>query len=278
MPTPARSLHPLSAVPPTRQYLRAMWARRDFAVALPVEQLRTSHQTTLLGNVWHLGNPLLSVVVYYVVFGVLLNTSRGTDNFVLFLMVGVFSFGLTSRTVLAGAKSISDNSGLMRAIRFPRALLPISVLISNVLTFAFELSILAGVALVTGEGVSQRWLALPLVLLVHSALNLGGAFVAARLNDSFRDVQQIIPFLFRLGMYASGVMFDIQRYAADGPSWVRTFIHWNPLVQVVQVYRWLFLGTPLDVGAVVRYVAIAGLLLVVGFRFFRSAELRYGRA
>ena len=138
--------------------------------------MRSAHQDTLLGNVWHLANPMLSVAVYYLVFGVMLDVSRGIDNYVLWLMIGVFTFNLTSRCVLGGATAISNNQGLMRAIRFPRALLPVSVIVQRLLTFGFELAVLAAVALLTGEGVTWRWLALPIVIGVHSALNLGGAF------------------------------------------------------------------------------------------------------
>src|SRR6266540_3388994 len=164
----AAHLRPLTPDRPARLYLASMWARRDFAVALPLEEVRSAHQNTLLGNLWHLANPMLSVAVYYLVFGVMLNASRGIDNYVLWLMIGVFTFGLTNRCVLGGATSISNNQGLMRAIRFPRALLPFSVIVSRLLTFGFELMVLAAVALVTGEGVSSRWILPPLVVAVHS--------------------------------------------------------------------------------------------------------------
>jgi teichoic acid transport system permease protein len=152
--------------------------------------------------------------------------------------------------------------------------------ISRVLTFGFELAVLGAVALVTGEGVSRRWLALPLILLVHSALNLGGAFITARLNDAFRDVQQIIPFLFRLLVYVSGVMIPLDRYLTDQNSsdLVRRVIGLNPIVIVLNVYRWAFLGTPVAVSDVVKLVVMAAAILAVGFWFFRAAEWRYGRA
>jgi teichoic acid transport system permease protein len=262
------------------EYIRQMWSRRDFVVAMPLETVRSTHQDTLLGNIWHLGNPMLSVGVYYLVFGVILHANRGIDNYVLWLMVGVFTFGLTQRTVLGGATSIAVNQGLMRAIRFPRALLPLSVVISFLLTFGFELSVLAVVSVFTGQGISLRWLALPFVLLIHSALNLGGAFYAARLNDAFRDVQQIIPFVFRLLMYVSGVMFPIDRYLANAatPTFVRRLINLNPLVVIIDMYRWVFLGTAVDLGRLVQVIGVSALLLVTGFAYFRGAENRYGRA
>ena len=272
-------LRPLNAHVPVPEYLRQMWARRAFAVAMPMEEVRSSHQNTLLGNVWHLFNPLLSVAVYYLVFGVFLKARGGIENYVLWLMIGVFAFGLTQRSVLAGATSITTNAGLMRSMRFPRALLPLSVVIGRLLTFGFELMVLAGVALVTGAGFSTRWLALPVVLVVHTALNLGGAFVSARLNDSYRDIQQLIPFLFRLLMYVSGVMFPIRQYLdVDSNVWLRRCIEWNPLVAVLDLYRAVILGTPVDWTATTRLCLLTVVLLVFGFRFFRARELEYGRA
>jgi teichoic acid transport system permease protein len=276
---PAADLRRLDTQLPTGRYLADMWARRDFVVAMPMEELRAAHQDTLLGNVWHLGNPLLTTAVYYFVFGVMLGVDRGVDNFILWLMVGVFAFGLTSRSVTGGATSISSNQGLMRAIRFPRALLPVSVVISRLLTFGFQLAVIGVVALGTGEGVSRRWLVLPLVVVVHTALNLGGAFIAARLNDSFRDVQQIIPFVFRLLIYVSGVMFPLEArlVSADVPSVVVRVVSLNPLVPILNMYRWVFLGNPVALGDVVYATAFAGVVLAFGFWFFRAAELRYGR-
>lgn len=277
---PAAHLVPLHARLPARRYLADMWARRDFALGLPIEEVRAAHQNTLLGNVWHLANPMLSVAVYYLVFGVMLDVSSSTPNYVLWLMIGVFTFGLTNKCVVGGAASISNNQGLMRSIRFPRALLPVSVIVSKLLTFGFELIVLAAVAVATGESVNARWLALPIVLLVHSALNLGGAFIAARLNDAFRDVEQIIPFIFRLLTYLSGVMFPLDRFVSDerGGSLLKTAISLNPLVAVLDLYRWVFLGTAITGSEVFRLLVVTVVLLVFGFSFFRAAESRYGRA
>lgn len=280
MSTRPATLRALHARLPMGEYLRAMWTRRDFVVAMPMEEVRASHQNTLLGNIWHLGNPLLTVGVYYLVFGVLLRADRNVDNYLLWLMVGVFAFGLTQKTVLGGATAISANQGLMRAIRFPRALLPISITISRLLTFGFELAVLAAVVLATGEGINLRWLLLPAVLGLHTALNLGGAFFAARLNDSFRDVQQIIPFVFRLLMYMSGVMFPLQTYLAGDrvPDLVRTVINLNPMVAVLELYRWVFLGLEVELDRLAWLIVGTVITLVVGFMFFRGNESHYGRA
>lgn len=274
---PSTGLRPIDDTLSTRAYLEALWQRRDFAVAMPAESIRAKHQNTFLGNIWHLGNPLLTVAVYLVVFGGLLGVDRGIDNYLLWLTVGVFTYRLTSGCVLDGATSIGSNQGLMRALKFPRALLPISVVIGEVLTFGFELAAIGVVAIATGEGLNKRVIALPAILAVQTMLNLGGAFIAARLNDAYRDMQQIIPFVFRLLQFVSGVMYPIERYADSEHAWVHTFVVWNPIVHILEMYRWVFLGTPLDVGATVLSVFTSAAVLIFGFRYFVAAEHRYGR-
>ncbi len=276
-PTPT-GLRPIDITLSMRAYLESMWLRRDFAIAMPAENIRTKHQNTMLGNIWHLGNPLLTVGVYLIVFGGLLGVDRGVDNYLLWLTVGVFTYRLTSASVLGGASSIASNMGLMRALRFPRALIPLSVVIGELLTFGFELAAVGTVAVLTGEGVSRRWLVLPLVLVVHTMLNLGGAFIAARLNDSFRDMQQIIPFVFRLLQFLSGVMYPIERYADSDHAWVHRIVVWNPIVRILEMYRWVFVGTPVDLMDVAKSTVLCAAIMVVGFRYFVAAEHRYGRA
>jgi teichoic acid transport system permease protein len=270
-------LRPVLTTLSARGYLRALWGRREFAMAMPAEELRAQHQNTFLGNVWHLGNPLLTVAVYFVVFGGLLGVDRGIDNYLMWLTIGVFAYRFTSSSILGGATSITSNLGLMRSLQFPRALLPISVVIRNVLSFAFELSVLAAIAVLTGAGVSVRWFALPLVVAVQLMLNLGGAFIAARLTESFRDMQQLIPFVFRLLQYVSGVMYPIEQYLDSSHTWLTTFVAWNPMVRLLDMYRWVFLGLPVDLTGLVRTMLLCGVVLVVGFRFFVAAEHRYGR-
>jgi teichoic acid transport system permease protein len=246
---------------------------------MPLEEVRATHQDTLLGNVWHLINPLLSVAVFYLIFGVVFQASRDIDNYVLWLMIGVFAFGLTMRSVLAGATSISANLGLMRAMRFPRALLPVSTVIGRLLTFGFEFAVLLVVALITGEGLSRRLVVIPLIIVLHTALNLGGAFIAARLNDAYSDIQQVIPFIFQLLRYVSGVMFSVDQFLATDSEYplVGRLIALNPLVQILDLYRWALMGTTINPARVVECAVISGLLLVFGFRFFRANELSYGQ-
>jgi teichoic acid transport system permease protein len=274
----AAGLFRLNAVPSDEEYLEDIWDRRAFLWALPAEEIRSRHQNTLLGNLWHLANPLLSAAVYYVIFGLLLNTGGGTDNLLAYLTIGVFTFNLTQRTVISGARSITGNMGLIRSMRFPRAMLPISTVISHAMTFGSEMVVLALVCVATGEGVSPRWIALPAVLALHSMLNLGLVFYIARFNEAYRDIENIVPFIFRLLIYVSGAMFPVERYSSKFPSSVQVLIRYNPIARIMDLYRWALMDYPIDARGTAVALLISALLLVAGFRYFKAAENEYGRS
>ena len=277
---PAAKLRPVNIHLPTVDYLRSMWGRRDFAIAMPAEELRASHQNTLLGNIWHLGNPMLTVGC--LLRGVRCHPRHRSGRGQLHPVADRRRVFVPAHIVDRGRGGPIDlvESGPDAVYSFSRAILPVSVVLSNIYSFGFQLCVLAFVAFATGEGASSRWLLMPFVLAIHTAFNLGGAFVAARLNDSFRDIQQIIPFLFNLLRYMSGVMFPISRFLEADTSEhaaLRPLIEHNPMRLILAMYRWVFLGDPMATTDVVRIMVVSAVMLVAGFSFFRAAEWRYGR-
>ena len=260
-------------------YVRHAWSRRHFAYAMPAETFRSRHQNTVLGNAWNLLNPLLTAAVYFLIFGVILTASRGIDNYFLWLVVGLFGFRLTQATVTQGATSITGRQGLVRSLKFPRVLLPIASVLGELLTFVFELVILLMIVVITGEGISWKLVALPAVVVLHTTFNFGCAVIAARLNDSFRDVQQLLPFLFQILRYLSGVMVPIALFADRGPRLIYEVLSWNPLVKILELYRWVLMGDESSVTLFdLAYASVFAMVLVVaGLRFFVGAEHRYGR-
>jgi teichoic acid transport system permease protein len=260
-------------------YVRHSWQRRHFAFAMPADKFRSRNQNTVLGNLWNLLNPLLTAGVYFLIFGVILNASRGIDNYIFWLVIGLFVFRLTQSTVMQGAVSITSRQGLVRSLRFPRVLLPVASTIGELLTFAFEVLILFVFAFATGEGISWRIIILPVALLLHTTFNFGCALIAARCNDSFRDVEKFLPFVFQILRYLSGVMVPLALFGDRGPRIIHTLLLWNPLVWILDIYRWIFLGDAfgMQVSDVLIAIATTFIVLLVGLKFFASAEHRYGR-
>ena len=259
---------------PLRTYLRDLWRRRDYLLRVPLEDLRVQNAHTLLGNLWLLLNPMLQVAVYLLVFGVLIDLDRGVDDYLAFLTVGVFVFHQAQRTVSAGARSVVANVGLIRALRFPRAVLPIGSTIAQLISFAPVLVVMLVVTVGHGHLPATRWLALPGLVALLTAFGLGAGLLAARANHTYRDFENLLPFLFRLLFYLSGVLYSVDRLVEDAT--LRALFALDPLYCLVTVWRWALLDSEavglVWLGAVVWPV----VTLVVGFVAFRSREATYG--
>lgn len=278
MSSSAPPLVRLGRKPGVVEYLRSLWVRREFALAIPSAELHAQHRNTVLGGLWHLLNPILQVGVYYLVFGLVLRVDRGVDNFIGFLAIGVFVFHFTSKSLNAGAKSITSNEGLIRAISFPRAILPLAAVLSEFAAFGYAFVAMLAVVLLTNEPVATTWLVVVPVIALQTLFNMGAAFVMARMSDHFRDVQQVLPFIVRLWFYGSGVIWPATRLTEKYPdlSWVLTA---NPAFAYIELMR----GALLDQtwghpklwlsGAVWAFAA-----LILGFMFFRGRENEYGHA
>lgn len=278
LPTPAsaaglRDVHESQRV---RPYIQALWQRRGYIWFVAVSELRSRQMTSVLGNLWHLLNPMLQIAVYYFIFGVFLdNVNRGVDNYILFLTIGVFVFADTQRATTSGSASIINNRGVLQAIHFPRALLPITSTITETLATAPSIIMVYAVAVLTGESPHVRWLLLPVVVGLQFVFNLGAALVAARATTHFNDVQQILPFVFRILLYLSGVIFSVEAFAR-GRSYGWIF-ETNPIYSFISVARWSILGGSLKPTWIIGAVLWTLASVVIGFLWFRAAEDVYGR-
>ena len=269
-------LSPANQVDPLGEYLRGLWQRRDYIVQVPLNELRVEQANTLLGNAWLIINPVLSVAVYYLVFGVILDVSRGVDDYIAFLTIGVFTFLFSNRMITNGAKSISSSIGLVRAIRFPRAVLPISTAVASVIRFLPNFLVMALTVLAFGNFPDLRWPVLLPIFVLQTLFSLGGSFFVARLNHLYADMENTLPFLFRLLFYMSGVLYSVDRFVDHG-GWRAAFAL-NPLYDYLTLWRWGLLGTPVAGWTIIGAIVWAIVTPIAGFAFFRAGEAGYGRA
>lgn len=257
-------------------YLRELWERRTYINYVSTSELKSRQITNVLGNVWHLLNPALSIAVYYVVFGLLLKTNRGVDNFILFLTSGIFMYQVTQKSTVAGAKSIVGNRGLIRAVRFPRALLPITSTWTEFLASLSTYAVLFGTAIATGQSPLWSWSFLVPLALLQLVFNAGAALVAARITTHFRDFTQILPFVFRLLFYGSGVIFSVDAYVQNNQLAHFLFTA-NPLYCFISLSRWSVMGGAFPTEPLISAVCWSFAIAVVGFFWFRSREAAYAR-
>lgn len=266
-----RDVHETSSL---RPYLRAMWSRRSYIRYVANSTLSERQINSVLGNLWHLINPILQISVYYVIFGLVLEVDRGVANFITFLTIGTLIFTSFQRSTISGSRSVVSNLGLVRAVSFPRAILPVTSTLTETIAMLPSIFVIYVVAIATGESVHPRWLILLPILVVMVLFNLGAALLAARATTHVRDLQQVLPFVFRILLYASGVLFSASEYAEGAYRWMFTL---NPVYCFLTLCRWSILGGAIDGLLAISAAIWTVTLLVAGFLWFRAGEASYGR-
>ncbi len=268
----------LAARPGLVRYVRQLWERRQFVITLSAAQASAKYEHNRLGQLRSLLNPVLLIVSYFLVFGLLLNTSRGVDNFIAFLSIGVVLFGVAATVLSSGAKAISSNLGLVRALRFPRAALPISVGLTQLFTSWPAFLLLLVLMPVTGEALTWHWLLLPVAVLLQLVQLTGMALIAARLVSVTQDLANFIPMMVRLMRYTSGVFFSITTFAAQFPPVVGVILSYQPFALQLALGRQALMEEfPLQLGPWLASAGWAVLLFTVGLVVFWRGEGSYGR-
>lgn len=274
----AHGLSRSGARPGLVAYTGQLWQRRHFIVTYAKARNTALYSNSGLGSLWQLLTPLLNAGVYYLIFGLLLDSGRGIENFTAFLVAGVFIFTFTQRAVIAGGRAITGNLGLVRALHFPRACLPLAATVMELQQLLVSSVVLMAIVLATGEPITWSWLLLVPALALLTVFNCGLALAFARLSSKVRDLEQLLPFALRTWQYASGVFFSIAVVTASAPSGVRTVLEANPAAVYIALVRTALIesqSTPDSTWALAvgwALVAFAG-----GFVYFWKAEERYGR-
>ncbi|MFJ5836254.1 ABC transporter permease [Streptomyces shenzhenensis] len=271
------------ARPTLREYIRRLWARRHFIAAFATAKLTAQYSQAKLGQLWQVMTPLLNAAVYYFIFGVLLGTKHGVPDYIPFLVTGVFIWTFTQSSIMAGTRAISGNLGLVRALHFPRAALPISFCLQQLQQLLFSMAALVVILLCFGVPVAASWVLAVPALVLQFTFNAGVSMIMARMGAKTPDIAQLMPFVLRTWMYVSGVMWSIDQLASknDLPRAVTVLLEANPAAIYIDLMRFALIDSfragqlPPHVWAVATgWALLAG---AGGFIYFWKAEETYGR-
>ncbi|WP_432003468.1 ABC transporter permease [Streptomyces sioyaensis] len=271
------------ARPSLSEYTRQLWHRRHFITSFASAKLTAQYTTAKLGQLWQVLTPLLNAAVYYLIFGVLIGTRKGIPDYVPYLVTGVFVFTFLQNSVMAGTRAISGSLGLVRALHFPRASLPISFCLMQLQQLLYSMGVLVVILLCFGQVPTWSWLLVVPALTLQFVFNTGLAMVMARLGAKTPDLAQLMPFIMRTWMYASGVMFSISLILQGKhlPQFVVLLLNGNPAAVYIDLMRFALIDSfthkqlPPHVWAFAAgWALLAG---VFGYVYFWKAEERYGR-
>ncbi len=236
-------LRPSSARPDLISYLRLLWQRRHFIVGYATARNVSMYTEARLGQLWQVLTPLLNSAVYYLIFGVLFQQNRGIYHYTAYLVIGVFIFSFTERSIVVGSTVMRANITLIRALYFPRACLPLAYVMVELEQLLASLLVMFTIVLATGEPFTWYWLFLVPVLALQAMFNMGAGLIMARLGAGAQDFSQLIPFLTRIWRYFCGVMYSIASLPAKLPEWSKDVLQLNPAAVYISLVRYAIMAS-----------------------------------
>ena len=260
------------------KYLKQVWDFRHFIVFDSKSRIAGESSDDSLGRVWMVLNPILQGAAYFLVFGIMLDTSRGIDNFIAYLIIGVFMYRFTASTITAGSKAISGNHALVTAFNFPRMTLPIAINVREMMRHTTTyITMFALILLIPPlEPITWKWLLFFPIVALQFLFNLGLSMILARIVADWNDFTHIITFATRIWMYLSAVFYSTDRFA-DMPI-ILTLMNANPLFNVLDMTRDVILYDTFP--EPMRWIVLGSWtlgVLVIGTIIFWQGEEKYGR-
>ncbi|MCB0164423.1 MAG: ABC transporter permease [Anaerolineae bacterium] len=248
--------------------IQEIWSYRELYFFLVWRDIKVRYKQSALGVLWIILQPLVTMVVFTVLFNQVLGI--GSDSkipYPIFTYVALLPWTYFSSTLSRGAISLVSDRNLISKIYFPRIIVPSSHVLAGLVDFGIAFTLLLGMMYFYNVTISVRILFLPLALLLAVVTVLGVVLWLSALNVQYRDIQYVAPFLVQIWMYATPIIYPISRIPEQW-QWLYSL---NPMVAVIQSFRWVLLGDNL-VGVNVFSILIAILLFISGIMFFRHTE------
>jgi ABC-2 type transport system permease protein len=255
--------------------LRTLVVRRQLLVDFAWRELRARYKGSALGFAWNFVNPLLQLVVFWILFGVVLRTrpitASGEQPYAIFLFVGLLPWTFFATSLQSGASTILANAPLVKKVRMPLQLLPAASVLSALANFLLSFLVLLAILAIFGPRRPEGLLWVPLLVALQIVMNLGFAYLLSALAVFYRDVQHILGILLLAWYFLTPVLFPVA-VLNDRPDQLR-LLYLNPMTSVIVAYqRALLDGLPPEPLPLAYSAAIAALVFVGGTAYFARAK------
>jgi lipopolysaccharide transport system permease protein len=251
---------------------RELWRYRDLALQISMRDITVRYRQTALGAIWAVLQPVGFMVVFSLFFGQLAGVTSDGLPYALFSLTALVPWTFFSNALLLGSDSLVSNSALVSKVYFPRIFMPAGILVAGFVDLSISFVILVAIVLAWGFVPTVGVLLLPVLVAIAAAAALGISAALSAINVRYRDVRYIVPFAIQMWLLASPIAYPSS--LLDEP-W-RTVSAINPMVGVVEGFRWAMLGTPDAPMAQIGLSAVsAALLLLAGLAYFDRVERRF---
>jgi len=254
-----------------QRYWRDIWSYRELFVILAWRDVAVRYKQTFIGIAWSIARPLLTVVIFTVVFGRLANLpSENSAPYPIMVFAGMLPWFLFSTILTEASSSLVGNSNLIGKVYFPRIIIPAASAVTALVDFSINLIMLVGLMAWYACAPSWRLLLLPGFVTLAVLASLGPALLITALNVKYRDFRYIIPFIVQFGLYVSPVGFS----SAVVPERWRFWYSLNPVVGVVDGFRWCIIGgqSAVYLPGFLLSLGVVAIFLWIGIAYFRRME------
>lgn len=255
---------------------------------LVIRDLKVRYKNSILGIFWSLLRPLLMMTVYTVLFTILI-PNESVEKFPIFILVALIPWQFHTGTVTSSASSITGNSSIIKKVYFPRILLPVAAILSNLVNFLLSSLVLLVLLFAFGVGITIHAFWLPLILFTQITFLLGLALIFSTLQAFYRDTLMILEVGLLAWFFLTPVFYPFERFGSEAMLWGISFdparvMRWiNPMASIVDSYRTVLWGTvgsngpvSMDLLALLRTFITAVLIFILGYIVFSRSEHLFG--
>ncbi|WP_179005931.1 ABC transporter permease [Winogradskyella forsetii] len=260
---------------------KEIWRYRDLLFLFVKRDIITLYKQTVLGPLWYLIQPLFTSLIFTLIFNNLADipTGEGVPNF-LFNLAGITSWNYFKDCLVGTSDTFKKNENIFGKVYFPRVIMPMSVVVSNLLKFGIQLLVFIGFYIYylyfTGETYSvlpqSTIVFLPLLIGLMALLGLGLGMIISSMTTKYRDLTFLVQFGVQLLMYGSAVMYPMSYFKDKLPNYY-WFIEWNPIAIIIELFRTMALGIgSLDIYKLTYAVIISFIVFLIGLVIFNKTE------
>ncbi len=268
--------------------MRELYEYRYLLKNLVIRDLKVRYKNSLFGVLWSLLHPLLMMAVYTILFTILI-PDEGVEKFPIFILVALIPWQFHTGTLNNSAQSITSNAAIVKKVYFPRILLPLATMLSNLVNLLLASVVLLVLLYAFGIGLTIHALWVPLILVTQMIFLLGLSLIVAALQTFYRDTAMLLEVGLLAWFFLTPIFYPFERFSREAAVWGMTFdaprlMRWvNPMASIVDSYRTVLWGTvggngptSMDPLPLLRTFVTAVLVFVVGYAIFSRSEHLFG--
>ncbi|MCX7747196.1 MAG: ABC transporter permease [Clostridia bacterium] len=253
-----------------KQYFKDIWKYRELFFFLAWKDILVRYKQTVIGVLWAVIRPVLTMVVFTIVFGGLAKLPSGGVPYPILVYSAMLPWQFFANALSESSNSLIGNANMISKVYFPRIVIPTSSVITSFVDFLISFVILAALMAFYGFVPDWRMVLLPVFVIIGFLASLGSGLFLAALNVKYRDFRYIVPFIVQFGLYISPVGFS----SSIVPDKWRLLYSINPMVGVIDGFRWSILGDELALyvpGFIISLILVV-VIFIFGLWYFRKAE------